>query len=88
MVTMCHYPFVSWNHKPHGSIHLFGHVHDHLTEYINSIYDLKVDVGFNSELAKSLGTFLIPFEEIIKHFDTKTGGMNYKEWTLTKCKEL
>lgn len=59
-----------------------------LTEYINSIYDLKVDVGFNSELAKSLGTFLIPFEEIIKHFDTKTGGMNYKEWTLIKCKEL
>lgn len=88
MVTMCHYPFVSWNHKPHGSIHLFGHVHGHLTEYINSIYDLKVDVGFNSELARSLRTFLIPFEEIIKYFDTKTGGMNYKEWTLSKCKEL
>lgn len=88
MVTMCHYPFVSWNHKPHGSIHLHGHCHGNIDGFNSSDYSLRVDVSFGSGIAKSLGTFLIPFEEIIKYFDNKTGGMDYKDWTLTKCKEL
>lgn len=88
MVTMSHYPFVSWNHKPHGSIMIHGHVHSHLDDYNSSLYDLRVDVGFNSGLAKEQGTFLIPFEKIINYFNNKTNGMDYKQWTLQNVKEL
>lgn len=29
-ITMCHYPFLEWNHFFYGSWHLFGHVHGNL----------------------------------------------------------
>lgn len=26
--VLCHYPTITWPHARHGSIHLFGHVHN------------------------------------------------------------
>lgn len=88
MVTMYHYPFVSWNHKPHGSIMIHGHCHGNIDQYNDTDYSLRVDVGFGSGLAKKCGSFLIPFEDIIDHFNSKTGGIDYKSWTLKNVKEL
>lgn len=88
MVTMSHYPMVSWNHKPHGSIHLHGHCHGNIDDYNKSVYDLRVDLSYDAELSRNLGSFIIDFEDIVKFFDEKTDGEDYKKWTLSRCKEL
>jgi calcineurin-like phosphoesterase family protein len=45
-IALCHYPMHSWNRKPHGSWHLYGHVHG---RYKNP--GLSLDVGIdNSEI--------------------------------------
>ena len=89
MVTMSHYPMVTWNHKHYGSIMLHGHCHSGLDSYNDSTPDLRVDLGMDAGLAKSLGgSAVIDFEDIIEFFDQKTGGLDYMKWTNLKCKEL
>ena len=51
MVVMCHYPMVTWNHKPHGSVMLHGHCHGKLDEYNDRSMDLRFDVGIDGNLA-------------------------------------
>lgn len=50
-VVMCHYPMVTWNHKPHGSVMLHGHSHGKLDEYNAQSMDLRFDVGIDGDLA-------------------------------------
>ena len=50
-VVMCHYPLVTWNHKPHGSVMLHGHSHGKLDEYNAQSMDLRFDVGLDGSLA-------------------------------------
>lgn len=88
MIALSHYPMVSWNHKPRGGLQIFGHCHGHIDDFNDSSYDLRVDAGYNGNLAKSVGSFLIPFENILEHFNNKTGGMDFKDWVQQKCKEL
>ena len=50
-VVMCHYPMVTWNQKPRGSVMLHGHSHGKLDEYNAQSMDLRFDVGIDGELA-------------------------------------
>ena len=50
-VVMCHYPMVTWNRKPRGSVMLHGHCHGKLDEYNALSTDLRFDVGIDSQLA-------------------------------------
>ena len=51
-MVMCHYPMVTWNQKPRGSIMLHGHCHGKLDEYNAKSMDLRFDVGIDGSLAK------------------------------------
>jgi calcineurin-like phosphoesterase family protein len=42
-IALCHYPLVSWNRKPHGSWHLYGHVHGRYKHP-----DLAFDIGIDN----------------------------------------
>lgn len=42
-IVLCHYPLVSWNRKPYGSMHLYSHVHD---RYVHP--DLAFDIGVDA----------------------------------------
>lgn len=75
MLTMCHYPMVTWNHKHYGSIMLHGHCHGKLDEYNASTPDLRFDVGIDSQLASKYGGF-IPMEAIYAEVMEKTGGIS------------
>ena len=79
-LSLCHYPIVSWNHKPYGSLNIHGHCHGNIDDYNESNYDLRVDIGFDSKLSKELGTFIISIKDIINYFDRKTNGLSYLKW--------
>jgi len=79
-VSLSHYPMIEWNHKFRGALMVHGHTHGTLDKRNDSETDLRVDVGYNSNLAKKVGSFLIPMQEIINHFYEKTGGMEFYDW--------
>lgn len=87
-LVLSHYPLISWNHKPRGSFNLFGHCHGHIDSYINSRPDLQVDIGFDGNLAKSSGNFILDFPTIVKYMKDKSGGTDFSEYAKSNCKEL
>lgn len=42
-IVMHHYPYESWNHMFHGSIHLYGHVHEKILTNIKNRYNICVE---------------------------------------------
>lgn len=88
-MTLCHYPMVSWNHKPRGSFMLFGHCHGNIDSYMADRYDLAVDLGLDGTLAREYGSFIIPFSVIFDYMTRKAGGSrNFAAYVSEKCKEL
>lgn len=86
LLTLCHYPLISWNHKAQGSFMIHGHCHGNIDEVNELSPDLRVDVGYDASLAKQLNKTLITFEDILKYFTNKAGTTDFKNWTLTNCK--
>ena len=79
-VILSHYPILSWQCKSHGSIHLHAHCHGNLDQFNEESQDLRVDIGLNSSLAKSTGSFLVEFRDVCNYFLTKTNGMNFRNY--------
>ena len=86
-VSCCHYPILDWNHKFRGSLMIHGHTHGTLDEFNNSKPDLRIDIGFNSEITKRHGSFLLPFQIILDRMYEKTGGMEFFDWAETMYRE-
>lgn len=42
-IALCHYPMASWNRKPYGAWHLYGHVHG---RFANA--GMSIDVGIDN----------------------------------------
>lgn len=78
-LSLCHYPMLTWNHKPYGSIMLHGHCHGKLDEYNQQSADLRFDVGIDGVLSRRVGAekgtcfALIPLETIYKVAMEKAG---------------
>ena len=48
-VEMCHFPFLSWNRRPHCTCHIHGHSHGS-TNIVNELTgELRVDVGLDNQ---------------------------------------
>lgn len=50
--VLCHYPMVAWNGRMHGSVMLHGHTHNSISQFNKDSEELRVDVGFDSDLAQ------------------------------------
>lgn len=87
LVTLCHYPILDWNHQYQGGLQIYGHTHGHTDKWAENNPRLMVDIGFSASLVKSYGSFLVPFSEIIKYFQNKTGGIDFYDWAKTKYHE-
>lgn len=48
-IVLCHYPLASWNRKPWGSMHLYGHVHGRFQNH-----GMSIDVGIDANNYKIL----------------------------------
>lgn len=79
MLSLCHYPMVTWNHKPHGSIMLHGHCHGKLDEYNATSNDLRFDVGIDGKLSQRCSGF-VDIETIYEVAMEKTGGESFRNY--------
>lgn len=60
-VELCHFPFYSWNRRPHGTCHAHGHCHGSIDVQNILSKELRVDVGFDGKLANCQ---FIPLEKL------------------------
>ncbi len=50
-VFMCHYPMLTWDKKTYGTVQLHGHCHNRISDYNVESGELRVDVGWDSDIA-------------------------------------
>lgn len=65
-IVLCHYPMMTWNKKPYGASMVHGHCHNRLTEVNNESKELRVDVGWDSDIANFN---LVNLKQIFNHFE-------------------
>lgn len=64
-LEMHHFPMLSWNRRPHGTCHIHGHCHNSISDFNTNSAELRVDVGFDS----NLGNYnFIELEELYSYF--------------------
>lgn len=82
--VLCHYPMKSWPRKCHGSVNLYGHVHDNAPWIDVDPYDLCLNVGLDAEFS-NYG--LIPLEKIYEWYKKRLNGKDGKEYAdwASKC---
>ena len=89
-LVLSHYPLVSWNGKARGSLDIHGHTHGNIDNFNSGSTDLRVDIGWDGSLAKTLGgSPIIDVVDIIKYFKSKTKGYNtFRDYVQSKGKNL
>jgi len=91
-LTMCHYPMVTWNHKPYGSIMLHGHCHGKLDEHNALSPDLRFDVGIDGNLSRTIGKengngfALIDIEHLYEAICAKSGSTDFASYANASYK--
>lgn len=84
-VEMCHFPMLTWNRRPHGTVMVHGHCHGAIDNFNANSKELRVDVGLDGNLSDYQ---FINLEKLYKHFtDIKdNSGCNtfneYNEWLM------
>lgn len=74
---MCHFPMIAWNRRMNGSIMLHGHTHGSICELNKQSEELRLDVGFDSEIGNCN---LVELEDLYKYLKNNvTNGKTFKE---------
>lgn len=79
-LTLSHFPLSAWNHQRRGSLMIHGHCHGSIDAINEASSMLRADIGYNSNIAKRVGSFLIPVQEVINYFHEKTNGIDFLNW--------
>lgn len=64
-VEMCHYPMLTWNRRPHGTVMLHGHCHGAIDDLNTNSLELRVDAGLDGNLS---GYEFINIEKLYNYF--------------------
>lgn len=88
-IEMCHYPLLTWNRRPHGTVMVHGHAHGMADDLNRVSKELRVDVGFDGTLANhsfvELETLYNYFCEIRDAAGCETF-QEYNEWLMKEQK--
>lgn len=93
-VSMCHYPMLTWQGKPHGSVMLHGHSHGRMDEVNRICPDLRWDVGIDGSLSRQIGKengngfALVDLESLYKAVIQKAGGTRIRKYVRETYKEF
>lgn len=79
-VVMSHYPMITWQDKPRGSMQLYGHVHSN-SLHIDDREDLMLNVGLDNPLSEYK---LFSLEKIYSYYKTKLNGLRKEEY-IKQC---
>jgi calcineurin-like phosphoesterase family protein len=79
MISMCHYPMVTWNKKHYGCIQLHGHCHGRIDNFNDSNPDLRVDVGLDGNFAKYN---FVTLEQVYDYMKNKANGELLKDYAM------
>ena len=86
-VVMCHYPMVTWNHKPAGSVMLHGHCHGKLDDFNAQSTDLRFDVGIDGSLANLRLLTLADIYNAATEKITQSNCRSFAEYAMNNYKE-
>jgi len=84
-VECCHYPLLTWNRRPDGTVNLHGHCHGTIDEFNSISKELRLDVGLDGSFANYS---LVGIESIYNHFVEirNNAGVStfaeYSEWLM------
>ena len=62
---MCHFPLLTWNRRPHGTVCAHGHCHGGIDDFNTKSNELRVDVGLDGQLANYQ---FVSLEKLYKYF--------------------
>ena len=86
-VVMCHYPMVTWNHKPSGAVMLHGHCHGKLDDFNAQSTDLRFDVGIDGSLANLRLLTLADIYNAATEKITQSNCRSFAEYAMNNYKE-
>lgn len=74
LVSLCHYPIVSWERKIHGAVMIHGHCHNHIDEYNKQSKELRLDVGIDGP------KFIWSLEEVYEYMKSIAGNKSFSQY--------
>lgn len=86
-IEICHYPLLTWNRRPHGTVMVHGHTHGHIQDFNINSKELRVDAALDSGL---FGHEFIELEQLYNHFvaiRNSAGCDKFYDYTETLMKQ-
>lgn len=74
LVSLCHYPIVSWERKINGAVMIHGHCHNHIDEYNKQSKELRLDVGIDGP------KFIWSLEEVYEYMKSIAGDKTFSQY--------
>lgn len=75
-VIMCHYPMISWEGKPRGSVCCYAHIHDNALN-LDNYPDLRFNVGLDHP---RMNMKLANLKDVYSWYKEKLNGMTFNEY--------
>lgn len=80
-LEMCHFPMLTWNRRPHGTCHIHGHCHNSIQQFNEDSLELRIDIGFDSDIANNGFVSLETIYNKMKEIRSKTDSVTFEEHT-------